>query len=196
MTIGRPLWVSQRVKLPLWRGGVWGSQLGGGGAPDYASAAIGDEIGGGIYAGIDTINGTDYHIISGDAASEELGLEWKTSRTATAGTGSETDGLANTLAMEAAGLAYHPAAAHCLAYAAGGHDDWHMPARSQVTLLYNNLAGHAEFATNVSSGNYTWSSTETSTLYARIRRFSDGSEPLDNKDTTVHRVRPVRRVPV
>lgn len=163
---------------------------------DYSTAQIGDEIGGGIYAGIDTIDSTDYHIIAGDAASEEYGPQWKTSRTTTAGTTSTTDGLANTLAMETAGLADHPAAAHCLAYAGGGHNDWHMPAHSQLTLMYNNLTGHAEFADNVSSGDYTWSSTERSESYAWVRRLSDGHEPNYGKDYTTQRVRPCRRVPV
>lgn len=167
-----------------------------GGSDDYSTAQIGDEIGGGIYAGTDTIDGTDYHIIAGLAESEEYGLEWKTSRTTTSGTGSDTDGLANTLAMETAGLADHPAAAHCLAYDGGGYNDWHMPARSQLTLMYNNLRDHAEFADNVSSGDYTWASTEFSSNTAWNRKFSDGGEHYNTKDFTNRRVRPIRRVAV
>jgi len=167
-----------------------------GGTADFTNAQIGDAIGGGIYAGVDTIGGTAYHIVAGDAASEAVGLQWKTSLTTTAGTSSATDGLANTLAMEAAGLANHPAAAHCLAYTGGGHSDWHMPARSQATLMYNNLRGHAEFVGNVSSGDYTWSSTEHSSSHAWFRRFSDGTENVSSKDSTIRRVRPVRRVAV
>lgn len=170
---------------------------------DYSTVVIGDEIGGGIYAGTDTIDGTDYHIVSGDAASEAYGLEWKTTRTDTVGTDSMTDGLANTQAMEVAGLADHPAAAHCLAYGGGGHSDWHMPARSQLTLIYTNLAGHAEFADNLSSGNYTWASTqrEKNVSYADevayARRFSDGNETGGYyKDAVGALVRPVRRVAV
>jgi len=169
---------------------------GGGGTDDFSSAQIGDRIGGGIYAGIDTIGGTDYHIVSGDAASEAYGLEWKTSRTTTSGTGSDTDGLANTQAMEAAGIADHPAAQHCVNYTGGGHTDWHMPAHSQLTLMYGNLAGHAEFADNVSSGDYTWASTEYSSTNAWGLRFSDGNESTGGKDATILRVRPVRRVAV
>jgi hypothetical protein len=96
--------------------------------------------------------------------------------------------------MEAAGLVDHPAAEHCVSYAGGGHTDWHMPARSQITLLYNNLAGHAEFADLVSSGDYVWSSTEASSTRAWNRRFSDGYESHYYKDYSLRRVRPVRRV--
>lgn len=161
---------------------------------DYASAQVGDEIGGGIYAGTDTIGGVDYHIISGKAESEEYGLKWKTSFSITPGTGSATDGLANTLAMEAAGLAEHPAAAYCLAYEGGGFTDWHMPANSQLTLLYNNLAGHPEFANNTSG--YTWSSTEDSASGAWAMSFSGGNLSLVAKDSTNRRLRPIRRVAV
>ena len=167
------------------------------GEDDFTGVQIGDEIGGGIYAGIDTINGADYHIIAGKYDSEEYGLRWKTSRTSTPGTGSATDGLANTLAMEAAGLSDHPAAAHCLADTGGGRSGWHMPARSQLTLMYHNLAGHAEFNANVSSGDYTWASTEDSSTSAWGRRFSDGLVGTSSfKDNTLRRVRPVRRVAV
>lgn len=161
-------------------------------------AAIGDAVGGGIYAGKDTIGGIEYHIIVGDAEAEAYGLEWKTSRTTTAGTDSDTDGLANTLAMEAAGIADHPAAEYCLNFASGGHDDWHMPARSQVTLIYNNLAGHPEFADLVASGGYAylWTSSEYSINGAWTRDFSDGSESFDSKDNTARKVRPIRRIAV
>ncbi len=163
---------------------------------DFANAQIGDYIGGGIYAGINTIGGTNYHIVSGLAESEEYGLRWKTSRTETAGTDSDSDGMANTLAMEAAGLADHPAAAHCLAYAGGGHNDWHMPAMDQLNLMHSNLSGHPEFADNVNSGDTTWSSTEASSTSAKIRKIGAPSIGTWSKDATVLRVRPVRRVPV
>lgn len=172
---------------------------------DFSTAQVGDYIGGGVYAGIDTIDATDYHIISGDADSEDYGLEWKTSRTTTTGTDSDTDGLANTQAMETAGLADHPAAGYCLAYTGGGHNDWHMPARNQLLLIHANLAipGHAEFADNVSSSELTWTSTEASDSGAFTRRLADSdvdqystTEGTSAKDTELRRVRPIRRVPV
>ncbi len=171
---------------------------GGGSEDDFANAQIGDEIGGGIYAGIETIGGADYHIIVGKADSEAAGLQWKTSQTSTSGTTSNTDGLANTQAMETAGLANHPAAEHCLNYSGGGYTDWHMPARSQLTLVYNNLAGHAEFAETVSSAALIWASTESSAAGAWWRRLSDGNESNTAKTLvdSALRTRPIRRVPV
>lgn len=165
-----------------------------------ASAAIGDEVEGGIYAGIDSIDGTDYYIVAAKASGEEYGLQWKTSQTSTPGTSSNTDGLANTQAMQAAGIADHPAAEHCVNYAGGGFSDWHMPARSQMTLMYNNLAGHAEFSATASSNDYVWTSREYSSSAAYARRFSDGYETYfasqAAKDFTNLRTRPVRRVAV
>lgn len=172
---------------------------GSGGSEDFSTAEIGDEIGGGIYSGIDTIDGVDYHIVAGKEESQEFGLQWKTSNSTTTETDSEEDGLGNTLAMEAAGLEDHPAAAHCLAYDGGGYSDWHMPARSQAELLYDNLQSHHEFSTMVSSSDFTWTSSERNSSRAWNRRFSDGSEGSSfsgNKDSTNRWVCPIRRVPV
>lgn len=163
---------------------------------DLATADIGDEVEGGIYTGTDTINGSQYYIITGKQDSEATGLAWKTSRTATTGTDSSTDGLANTQAMQAAGIANHPAANHCVNYAGGGHNDWHMPARSQITLIYNNLRTHPELAVNVGDGRYTLSSTQGGSTSCWMRKISDGTEGNFDKDSTFRRTRPIRRLAV
>lgn len=162
--------------------------------PFDPNASIGDYTGGGVYAGTKTIGGTNYHIISGKADSEQLGLMWKTSTTATSGTKSDDDGLANTLAMETAGLADHPAADYCLAYEGGGHADWYIPAISELQLLYNNLRTHADFS---SGNNYRWSSTEGFTGTAEGIYFVNGavSNTL-SKTSTSYYLRPIRRIPV
>lgn len=167
-------------------------------APDFTNAQVGDEIAGGIYAGVHLVDGTDYHIVAAKADGEGYGLEWKLERTPTSNTGSYTDGVANTLAMESDGLSDHPAAEHCLAYSGGGYSDWYMPARDELTLLYNNLSSHVDFADNVGSGDFTWSSTEASSGNAWNQRFSNDSaiNYSHSKDNTSRRVRPIRRVPV
>ncbi|MDI5890591.1 DUF1566 domain-containing protein [Halomonas rhizosphaerae] len=162
----------------------------------WAGVQVGDEVEGGIYAGIDTIDGTDYHIIAGLESSEVQGLVWKPSYTDTPGAESMTDGLANTQDMEAAGLSSHPAAEHCVNYAGGGYNDWHLPAQSQLALMYNNLRGHPEFATNVSSAEYTWTSTESSATSAIAYGLHNNVATALGKKTTTYFTRPVRRVAV
>ena len=154
-------------------------------------------IGGGVYAGINTeSDNSQYHIVfalqEGELApGAESG--WKTSRTTTPGTTSDTDGWANTQAMEAAGLADHPAALYCRNYAGGGKTDWHLPARTELALEAN-LRAHPEM--NLDRTIYRWTSTENSSDGAWLRRFSDGFELSNRKDSTLRRVRPVRRVAV
>lgn len=174
----------------------------GGGAapagPDYNSAAIGDEIGGGIYAGINTIATVDYHIIVGKSDSDVYGLQWRINTLSTPGTGSTTDGLANTNAIIADNIDAHPAAKHCVNHAGGGFTDWHMPAQSQMVLIYNNLRTHPELATNV-GGQFpalTWESMSQGAGGAYVYRLADGARTSVLKTDTARRTRPVRRVPV
>jgi hypothetical protein len=66
-------------------------------------------------------------------------LQWKTTDTTTTGTDSPFDGYANTAAMEAAGLANHPAANFCRGLTIGGFSDWYLPARYEMDIAYENL---------------------------------------------------------
>jgi|SRR5690554_1145559 len=165
---------------------------------DFSNAQIGDLIGGGVYAGINTeSDNAQYHIVfalqEGELA-PGADSRWKTSRTTTPGTGSATDGWANTQAMVAAGINDHPAALYCVNYNGGGHNDWHLPARTELALEAN-LRAHPEL--NLDRSVYRWASTENSSINAWARRFSDGNEYDGSlKDTTNRRVRPVRRVAV
>lgn len=163
-----------------------------------AGTSIGDYTNGGVYAGVDTINGTDYHIIAGMEDSEPAysnDLTWKIDQTATAGTDSVSDGLANTQAMQSAGISSHPAAQHCVNYSGGGYTDWHFGAESQMLLVYNNLNNHPEFSTNKASGRYTWGSNQNTSNLSRafIIRFSDGASGTGFKDSSSVYVRPIRR---
>src|SRR5690606_1835512 len=85
---------------------------------------------GAIYAGT-TVGGARMYA----APSDEGTYQWKTSLTSTTGTGSLTDGLANTDATEAAGLAAHPAAQACRDRGA----EWYLPSRDELDVLYDNL---------------------------------------------------------
>lgn len=104
-------------------------------ADQFLPTVIGQAFGGGFYAGKIRYADGDYIIIVAPK-SAETSLSHKTANSATAGTSSYHDGLANSNNMN---NATHPAAQYCRAYAGGGFSDWHLPARDQLELLYRNL---------------------------------------------------------
>lgn len=163
-------------------------------APDLPTV-IGEFFQGGYYIGNITIpDGPDageYAVIMAGAEGQAT-TQWKTANTNTLGTGSTVDGMANTLAMEAAGLAAHPAAAHCLGYRGDGHDDWYLPAKDELNIAWVNRAALAGLAMEVQSY---WSSTQISTRYAWNQLFPNGSQ-RDNDKNGSFRVRPVRRLKI
>jgi hypothetical protein len=151
---------------------------------------IGEAWGGGYYIGnITTEDGEDagtYAVVMAGAEAQ-FNLQWKTERSTTAGTDSTTNGLANTLAMQAAGLADHPAAEYCLNYEGGG---WYLPAAGELNLAWENRSNLSALEMDE---DWYWSSTQHSSLYARVQRFSDGIQSSPNKNVS-YRGRPVRRL--
>ena len=103
---------------------------------------IGDAYEGGFFAGFisHTADGNPTHgLIVAPAASGYNGkatLQWKTSNTATSGTQSPFDGLANSNSMNNAS---HPAAQYCRGLSIGGYTDWYLPARYELDIAYENL---------------------------------------------------------
>ena len=115
-----------------------------------ALPAIGAAFEGGFFAGTisHTANGVATHaLIVAPRASGATGTgytlstpyAWKTTATSTTGTDSSFDGYANTAAMEAAGLANHPAANFCRGLTIGGFSDWYYPSRYELDIAYENL---------------------------------------------------------
>lgn len=105
---------------------------------------IGTAYGGGYVAGFisHTANGVPTHalIVAPKSAGEPLPrLAWKTANTTTANTTSVFDGVANTYAMVAAGIADHPAAQFCVNLTIGGFADWYLPALLELNIAYFNL---------------------------------------------------------
>lgn len=99
------------------------------------------------------------------------------------------DGLANTDAMESAGLSSHPAGEACRNLGS----DWYLPARDELTLLYTNRSQGALSGTfDTTDDPLYWSSTQASSSLASYRRFSDGDLDSEDKTNTYH-VRCVRR---
>jgi len=98
----------------------------------------GTAFAGGFYAGRITVDGKDYAlIVAPKAEGENHGVTWAPDwRKATPGTQSLCDGMANSEAMNDA---EHPAAQWCRALRIGGHDDWYLPSRDELEMLYRNL---------------------------------------------------------
>lgn len=171
--------------------GVW-KEVGGG-----DTLVLGQPFGGGYYIGDiidpdDGMGGLTYALILAPKSSGQSNpnLKWKTSTTATAGTSSLTNGLANSNAMNNSS---HPAAQFCRSLNIGGFRDWYLPAKSEVAVSrVNRMAISGDDAIIVDS-EYCWSSTENSAASAWSQLFSGGSQMSTNKGN-LGRVRAMRRV--
>lgn len=113
-------------------------------------AVIGEPWGGGYFAGYisHTANGNPTHALivapratgaTGTGYTLTTNLAWKTTATTTANTNSSFDGVANTAAMVAAGIANHPAAQFCVNLNIGGFTDWYLPALFELDIANFNL---------------------------------------------------------
>jgi hypothetical protein len=141
-------------------------------------AVIGEPFGGGYFAGYisHTADGNPTHALivapratgaTGTGYTLTTNLQWKTTATTTAGTGSSFDGAANTAAMVTAGIADHPAANFCKNLSIGGFTDWYLPARYELDIAYFNLkpstdANSTSWGTNiyaVPQRNINWTTT-------------------------------------
>lgn len=168
-------------------------------APDLPTV-IGEFFQGGYYIGDIEDQGQMYKVLVAPIEADVYGLQWKTTNSTTAGTDSLTDGWSNTWSMN---IGNHPAASHCLDYRGGGHDDWYMPAKNELNLFWLNIAPRKtqvpEFQTGggqaLHGSQYYWASTQYSSNYAWVQRFSDGNQSTFTKIGTGNRVRPVRRLP-
>lgn len=131
----------------------------------FDPSSVGLPYGGGYYAGKIVTGGVTYAlIVAPKAQGGETQLAWKTSNTTTAGTTSINDGLANTNAMIAAGASAHPAANFCNNLSINGYDDWYLPAKDELEILYrylkptinaNNTSSGANTSSVPTTGNYT-----------------------------------------
>ncbi|MDR1787527.1 MAG: DUF1566 domain-containing protein [Treponema sp.] len=82
----------------------------------------------------------------------------------------------------------HPAAQACADYEAGGYDDWFLPSKDELALMYTNLKaqGLGGF-----SSTYYWSSSEYLSVNAWYQNFANGSQYGSAKFNT-HSVRAAR----
>ena len=140
-------------------------------------------LGGTLGAIIARPDGTNYGLIVADAEHETTG-EWGNYAQDVTGAGN-TDGMAATEAMAAAGSAIAKAAR---ALTVGGHTDWRIPTRLELLSLYI----HAPKGL-FSEDNYYWSCSQYSRYYAFCQGFEYGGSTALIKGNEF-RARPVRSI--
>ena len=97
-------------------------------------------------------------------------------------------GEQNTIDIEAGCTTFGTAADRCANLGLGGYDDWFLPSKDELNLMYTNLkvaevGGFADY--------YYWSSSEYNAYLAWYQDFSNGSQNTNARDVT-YRVRAVR----
>lgn len=136
-------------------------------AKKQAVPVLGAEFGGGFFGGEITVDGVRYAlVVAPKADGEKMDLQYKKkNRDTSDGTDLDNDGLANTDRINDDN---HPTAQFCRGLQIGGFDDWYLPSRDELMLIWMALgpnrkttpesfkAGSAEaFETT-----WYWSSTE------------------------------------
>lgn len=102
---------------------------------NITTPALGSPLGGGFFAGVILLNGIRHAII--DAGKEgEFDGRWGEYGKRLDGARSFVDGLTNTNAMAEAGSEL---AQKIRALRIGDHDDWHIPAKDVLEVIYRNL---------------------------------------------------------
>lgn len=188
------LWKEPRV-IYIKDGGLWKEVSG-------KQIIPGIPMEGGFFGGLFTYgDGIVYALIIADKAAEQ-DLQWKTVRTTTSGTSSNTDGWANTNAMD---NSIHPAAQYCRQYDGGGFNDWYLGAPEEYQTIADTLnRGKAVLeliAPDLATGGSQvlpaslWTSRSVSASSTYRITTSSGSLSSTYKDNT-NTVRPIRRVPI
>jgi hypothetical protein len=97
-------------------------------------------------------------------------------------------GLQNTLDIRAGCATAGIAARVCFNYSINGYDDWFLPSRDEMKMLYQNRVAIGGFTTG-----FYWTSTEFSATDARSYSFADGAidTNVSPKDASL-RVRAIR----
>lgn len=167
-------------------------------------AALGSPLAGGFFAGEMTINGERYAlVVAPKAAGEITELEYKQKDRGTAdGADSDDDGQFNS---ERISDANHPAAQFCRSLKIGGYDDWYLPSRDELAMLWRNLGPRRKNApepfreggAEAFETEWYWSSTETASYssYAWLVNFYYGSQDYISKYNYCG-VRAVRRLKI
>ena len=134
---------SMSQQMQAAQAGAWPKQ-------SYAPTVIGQAYGGGFYAGKINVSGTQYYlIVAPKATGEASGKTWGTYGVTT-GITSVINGPTNSASLAALGAAYQ-AAVFAEGLTIGGYNDWYLPAKNELEVLYYNLKPTTD-ANNTSSG--------------------------------------------
>lgn len=126
-------------------------------------------------------------IVPTDPAAEVESITWGGKGENEENASSEFDGQANTLALAVDSEIEHPAAQWAHELAIGKFDDFYLPSRRELALLYANVPELFK------KGEWYWSSTQYSEAYAWIQAFYTGRQTSHWKNY-YYRARAVRRV--
>jgi len=122
---------------------------------------------------------------------QSVGTQWGCKGTSISGADGTAVGTGeqNTIDIEAGCITADTAADICATLISlGGYDDWFLPSKDELNLMYTNLkvAGVGGFTT------WYWSSSEFSAEHAYVQYFLGGGQGTQSKDITAIRVRAVR----
>lgn len=158
------------------------------------NAEIGDEHAGGIVfylaptpTDLDGDGVLDTGLVCA-TADQSLGVQWYNGSSSTTGATASGvgSGATNTATIIAAQGAGTYASSVASSYAGGGFNDWFLPSKDELNLMYTNLKVHG---LGSFSNYYYWSATENG--YAWFQNFNNGTQDNGFKSNT-DRVRAVR----
>lgn len=152
---------------------------------------VGQEYGGGIVFYVDA---TGRHGLIVSKVSQSEGMEWSngTGNVLTDATGTTLGwGKENTISIVNAQGQGMYAAWVCKNLNIKGYDDWFLPSKEELHLLYNQKISGKLNNLNGLSNNFYWSSTETSENGAWSQSFSNGANSSADKQGT-YAVRAIR----
>jgi len=164
--------------------------------------ALGAPFGDGFYGGSIELDGVRYAlVVAPKSEGEKLSLEYKKKKLSTAdGSDIDDDGFYNSCLIDDAN---HPAAQFCRSLRIGDHDDWYLPSRDELMLIWMALGPNRRKTPELFRENgpeafdttWYWSSTEHAQYsgYAWIVGFGNGYQYNDNKNYG-SAVRAVRRL--
>jgi len=139
--------------------------------------AIGSPLEGGFYAGLIRNNNETYAlIVAPKNAGEHEPAEWGEYGKKIDGAGSVFNGRANTIAMAEAGYAI---AQWALTLKINGFDDWYLPARDELEVIYRNLKPTTE-------ENYTWRSGENVSAVPPTYAYTEQLPPQTSVEAFQH----------
>lgn len=164
--------------------------------------AFGSPLAGGFFGGEIIINGERYAlVVAPKAEGEKMVQQYKAKDLNKAdGTDIENEGLVNSDLINDAN---HPAAQFCRGLQIGGFDDWYLPSRDELMLIWMALGPRRkvvpdlfrEGGTEAFQPAWYWSSTEhaQNSTNAWIVGFSNGNQSSYDKNLN-YGVRAVRRL--